>query len=193
MHRAAMRPEGITVTRCLTLAAAATVLVSALAVTACSKPPADGGGVATAATGGSATPAATPSRDLLAEMRRWAQCMRQHDVDMPDPQSVKGAFDGFDWPDKDDPEAARVDTARQACTQYDTFSEYTEPFSTAQLQAWLAWAQCMRGHGLEVSDPDPSGKPPMVNLKKHRTQPDVLAAAETDCLDDLVTARNTGQ
>jgi hypothetical protein len=92
---------------------------------------------------------------------KFAQCMRDHGVDMPDPETddkgrvrlrVGGAGAKVD---KD-----KVDAAMEACKKYSPIGdsgrlkdlENNPEFQEAQLH----WAQCMRDHGVDVPDPGSS-------------------------------------
>jgi hypothetical protein len=92
---------------------------------------------------------------------KFAQCMRDHGVDMPDPETddngrvrlrVGGAGGKVD---KD-----KVDAAMEACKKYSPIGdsgrlkdlENNPEFQEAQLH----WAQCMRDHGVDVPDPGSS-------------------------------------
>jgi hypothetical protein len=88
---------------------------------------------------------------------KFAQCMRDNGVDIPDPQTDdQGRFslrlDGGAKVDKD-----KVDAAMKACKKYNPIGdggrlrdlENDPEFQEAQLR----WAQCMRDHGVDVPDP----------------------------------------
>lgn len=74
---------------------------------------------------------------------QWARCMRQHGVDVPDSGNL----------DRTSKDAAdtQFQTAMQACQKY-------RPQMSLQqqqqfMQGLLAWAQCMRDHGIQIDDP----------------------------------------
>jgi hypothetical protein len=87
----------------------------------------------------------------------YAQCMREHGVDMPDPQ-----FDGGGimqrGPDENTPRAT-MEKAEDACKQIREAMEPREPPSEEQQkemkEAALAHARCMREHGIDKF-PDPT-------------------------------------
>ena len=87
----------------------------------------------------------------------YAQCMREHGVDMPDPQ-----FDGGGimqrGPDENTPRAT-VEKADAACKEIRERMEPSEPPSEAEQkkmrEAALAHARCMREHGI-TKFPDPT-------------------------------------
>jgi hypothetical protein len=82
----------------------------------------------------------------------WARCMRQHGVDLPDPQ-----FSGDDiaqqLPDRAVRNSAKFKAAEQACKQYLSNGAQAPPSAQERQQA-LAFARCMRQHGITTM-PDP--------------------------------------
>jgi hypothetical protein len=116
----------------------------------------DGTTTTTAAASGEADQA-----DAEQAMLDFATCMREHGIDMPDPQfngSGGGVFtagkEGADNPvDK-----AKLDEAQQACQSYlDKVKQNAPPMDPAKLeeekQRLLDFAQCMRDHGIDFPDP----------------------------------------
>ena len=89
----------------------------------------------------------------------FARCMREHGVDMPDPQFEGGRITQRAFP-AGDPETVRE--AEQACAKY---REKVKPpeLSDAEKEqlrkAALEHARCMREHGIDMPDPqfDESG------------------------------------
>jgi hypothetical protein len=108
--------------------------------------------------GGSATSTTTAGgrQDDMQKALNWARCMRQHGVNMPDPR-----FDaqGRMLP----PEPAAVPNAQaklkskaaeQACKQYEpSGGPPTHPPGAQERQQALAFARCLRQHGINVPDP----------------------------------------
>src|SRR5215218_10169877 len=86
----------------------------------------------------------------------YAQCMRQHGVDMPDPQFQGGGIMQR-GPDEKTPRAT-VEKAEDACKEIREAMEPSEPPSEEEQKemkdAALAHARCMREHGIE-NFPDP--------------------------------------
>jgi hypothetical protein len=87
----------------------------------------------------------------------YAQCMRRHGVDMPDPQFQGGGIMQR-GPDEHTPRAT-VDKAEEACKAIRERMEPSEPPSEAEQkqmrEAALAHARCMREHGI-TKFPDPT-------------------------------------
>lgn len=79
----------------------------------------------------------------------YAQCMREHGIDMPDP--VNGRFDFRTGPGDEE----KMEEAQEACQ--DILEDVAPPFDEeqqAELQdAMLAFARCMREHGIDFPDP----------------------------------------
>jgi hypothetical protein len=129
---------------------------------ACTGGGAGNNGVATlnsADPGASAAPSASinPQDALLA----YARCMREHGIDMPDPQFDEtngkfqvqiGASGGAKPTDKE-----KIDAAQQACQHFMDGVAFG-PGKGGQIDqetqdALLAFAQCMREHGIDFPDP----------------------------------------
>ena len=144
------------------LAALVAMLALALAVAACG-----GGGKANgvASLSGANKPTATttakPSskQDAMQAALAFARCMRQHGIDLPDPQfngnAVSQEFTarrGGKGPD-----SPKFKAAQQACNKYlPNGGQPTKP-DPQQQQQMLAFARCMRQHGIDVPDPGASG------------------------------------
>jgi hypothetical protein len=121
---------------------AALLAVSPLALAACG---ADGGG-----SGDSAATREQKNRDA---QLAFAKCMREHGIDMPDPNPNQGGI-SLNVPKGTSP--AKVDAADEACRKYldavqgpDLSPEQEKKFQ----QAALAQARCMREHGVDMPDP----------------------------------------
>jgi hypothetical protein len=108
-------------------------------------------GVATAATAAaSARPSPTPSLSDQERQIRFAECMRDHGVNVPDPGSNGGRVQ-IQANDK-----GKAQAALQACQQYLPGGTLPGPPSAAQLNQMREFAKCMRDHGVNVPDPDPN-------------------------------------
>ena len=93
---------------------------------------------------------------------KWAQCMRQHGVDVTDPDSkggvtiqASGTASGpgaKGSPDQGPP--SEVQAAMNACKQYQpNGGQASRPPNQQQLDAAIKFAQCMRDHGIPMQDP----------------------------------------
>ncbi len=90
---------------------------------------------------------------------KFSKCMREHGIDMPDPQRVgtggiKLTGRGLNFNDP------KMKSAQDACKKYMQIGggETVDPAKRAQLQeAALNYARCMRGHGVDMPDPKLAG------------------------------------
>jgi hypothetical protein len=124
------------------------VATMALVVTiaGCSQAPTTG------SPGGSASAGASSLADAVA----YSQCVRSHGVpNFPDP--VKTPDGGYGYrTTRIDPNSAAFQEALRACKALPSpWNSTSQQLSTAQQQAWLNWAKCIRSHGLP-NFPDPT-------------------------------------
>jgi hypothetical protein len=107
---------------------------------------------AVAAAGRSGSSGATP----LAQAVAYSQCVRSHGVpDFPDPVQTPSGGYGYRTAGID-PNSAAFQGALQVCNSLPSpWNSASRQLSTAQQQAWLNWAQCIRSNGLP-SFPDPT-------------------------------------
>jgi len=143
--------------------------VACLAVTGCRGDTDKGDGVATA--GGTPTSNASGNSDAGADdgdmaekMRKFASCMREHGVDMPDPEvddkgRVKvqigggGTTGGGNPPDKE-----KVEAAQRECQQYLPNGGEPPKMDAADVEKMRQFAKCMRENGIpDFPDPQPDG------------------------------------
>ncbi|MFD0736095.1 hypothetical protein [Planotetraspora mira] len=102
----------------------------------------------------SASPA--PSVDPAEQGRKFAQCMRDHGVDMPDPETDgKGGMRIRVNAGKGG--EAKVEKAMEACRSLNPMGEKGREISPEQQEQALAFTKCMRDHGVDMPDPDFSG------------------------------------
>jgi hypothetical protein len=110
-----------------------------------------------AACGGDDAAGDSPSASREQQMRdaglEFAQCMREHGIDMPDP---KPGSRGIQLSVKKGTSPDKVDAADKACRKY--LEKFKPPaMSEAQQKqfrdAALAQARCMREHGVDMPDP----------------------------------------
>lgn len=128
------------------------------------------------------TPSATPSLSLRERGIRYAQCMRQHGVPMPDPGP--DGDHGMATGDKDRIDEDVLRKAEEACKQYQPAG--SGPDEAAKLDAMREYARCMRAHRVEnFPDPDASGR---IQLPQEQTDPDYDQAKAT-CDDHVRSYR----
>ncbi|QYC44414.1 hypothetical protein Nocox_34240 [Nonomuraea coxensis DSM 45129] len=132
-------------------ALAAAPVAFALLLTGCAA--ADGGGSGVASVTGARTGAgATPSADPQDKGIKYAQCMREHGIDMPDPEPGKGVTMriGPGTPKE------KVEQAEQECKQWAPAGRAEGGGDPKRAEALRKVAQCMRDNGVEKY-PDPDG------------------------------------
>jgi hypothetical protein len=126
------------------------LVAGALALGACGSSDDDGGGSATGA---------SRQDKAFAGALKFSQCMREHGIDMPDPQRVgKGRIKLAGG--KVNPNDPKTKAAQSACRKYMEIGggEAVDPAKRAKLQeAALKFARCMREHGVNIPDPQLSG------------------------------------
>jgi hypothetical protein len=159
-------------------------------------------GVATVGGGtGKANASPTASVDPQTAMLNFARCMRDHGVDMPDPDAdgkvTMGASGG-------PINKTQMDAAQAACRQYMPNGGAPPSMSPEELEQLRKFAQCMRDHGVQMADPDAdngglsiqggtgkvdSSASPGIDKGKSLDDPNFKAAEEA-CKDKLPKRRN---
>ena len=157
-------------------------LVLAVALAGCGSGDGDDG-VASAGNGQPAKPsaAASLSRDEMGV--KFAQCMRENGIDMPDPEPGKGPQVKITGGTSQ----ATVDKAMEACRQYSPMMN--APGGNAQMdENNRKFAKCMRDNGVEqFADPEPG----QVGIRidgKIADDPD-FAKAQQQCQSILAGAK----
>jgi hypothetical protein len=109
--------------------------------------------------GTTTTTAATSEADAQQAMLDFAKCMREHGIDMPDPQFDENGSGTFTAGAAGDPaDKTKLDEAQKACQSYlDKAKSNAPPMDPAKIEAekqrMLDFAQCMRDHGIDFPDP----------------------------------------
>jgi hypothetical protein len=159
------------------------LLVLALAVAGCGG--GNDGNDGVASLGGSDQATATTSPGGSSDPRQgalaYARCMRQHGINMPDPNP------DIDWGQEG--QAPGWDAAWQACQQLLPPSDLPQssPPSAQELGQLRAFAVCMRAHDIDMSDPDPqTGNMTTGSVTRDQERNDpAFKAAEATCRDKL--------
>ncbi|WP_043630189.1 hypothetical protein [Nonomuraea candida] len=117
----------------------------------------DGGGGSDVAsvsggTGGQTAAGAKPSTNPQEQGLKFAQCMRENGVDVPDPDSSGRFMMKFD---KNTPQE-KVQAAQEACKQYAPSGQRKNGGDPKMAENLRKLAQCMRDNGVEAY-PDPEG------------------------------------
>ena len=125
-------------------------------------------------------------------MLAYAKCMREHGIDMPDPQPGQRGI-RLTAPEGVTPE--EMEKAEGACRKHledIEAPELTEEQQKEFQEAALAHARCMREHGIDIPDPtfDEDGRAEIrIRREARRTGPDPdepkWKAAEEACRDKL--------
>src|SRR5262245_19155624 len=110
----------------------------------------DGPGIATAA-GATAQPTPTASLSDDEKRRQFAQCMRDHGIDVEDPSGNGGGV-MIRGTDKN-----RADTAMRACQTLLPGGSLSRSLTPEHLAEMHHCTQCLRDHGVNVAAPDPNG------------------------------------
>ncbi|UBU09122.1 hypothetical protein [Nonomuraea gerenzanensis] len=135
----------------------------ALALAGCGAPAAREDGVVSAGGGtASAEPAASASASLDPEdaALKFAQCMREYGVDMPDPKEGRVRLTVPEGADK-----KKLEEAQQAChpIMEAAVGEGEGP-DAADHDQLVKFARCMREQGVDLADPQP-GRPLRMDLR----------------------------
>ncbi|MFB9893296.1 hypothetical protein [Planobispora takensis] len=126
----------------------AVALVSLAALAACGQAP-----KAEVASAGGPAASASPSASSQADGVKFAQCMREHGVDMPDPEPGGGPVRIQAKGDRN-----TLEKAHKACQKYapTKLGKSLKDDPGAQ-KAMLQFVRCMRENGVDMPDPDFSG------------------------------------
>ena len=147
---------------------AAMAAITALAFAGCRGDSDKGDGVATA--GGTPTASTTGnngnSGDTAEQMRRFASCMREQGIDMPDPEvdsegrvrmqvGTGGQQEGGGGTP---PDRGKFEAAQKACQQYLPNGGEPPKLDPEQVEQARQFAKCMRENGVPAfPDPQPDG------------------------------------
>jgi hypothetical protein len=120
---------------------------------------------------------------------KFAKCMREHGIDMPDPtrSSGGGILQKMGGPGKQDrgPNDPKLKVADKACAKYRELGggEAPDPAAMAkQRDAFVAYARCMRGKNINMPDPKVSSHGIEMSIGKGiRPDSAVFKAADKAC------------
>jgi hypothetical protein len=133
------------------------LLALMLAVVACGSGKSNGVASLSGANRPTATTSPGGSSDSQQAALNWARCMRQHGINMPDPKIDATEGIGGLLPRGVSPDDPKFKAAQQACQQYAPNGGQPPKPSPQQQQKLLAFARCMRQHGVNMPDPDANG------------------------------------
>jgi hypothetical protein len=142
--------------------------------------------------GGSGSGAKSQDDKAFEGALKYAKCMREHGIDMPDPQRVGSGGIKQTMNGKPGSKAA-MQAAQNACKKYQQLGGGRAPSAAEQTKiknALLAYAKCMRDHGIDVPDPKFSGGGIQFELgSRNRSGPNpnspALKAADQACHSTL--------
>jgi len=130
------------------------------------------------------TTTTTEAVDPEDAMQEYAECMREHGIEMPDPGDAEGAVIAIEGGEALDFEAfeeagAECDTILEAA-----FGEFElSPEQEAEMMDQeLAFAQCMRDNGVDWPDPTSDGST-VIELGDD-ADPETINAAMETCMGD---------
>jgi hypothetical protein len=130
------------------------LLVLALAIGACGGDGGNSNGVASLDGGKATTTTRAGAGNDRQKALAYARCMRQHGIDAPDPTFDAAGHMGMQMPSGVGPDDPKFKAAEQACKQYAPSAE-PEKVDPQVQQQMLAFARCMRQHGINIADPKP--------------------------------------
>ncbi|WP_433467661.1 hypothetical protein [Spirillospora sp. CA-128828] len=152
---------------------AALPLALTLALTGCGSDDKGDGGVASVggAKNGGASGGPKLSQDEMGV--KFAQCMREHGVDMEDPKPGGGIQIKTKGKKED------IDKAMEACRQYNPMANRTGAPDPKQQERAREFAKCMRQNGVEkFPDPDPNQPGIRIDRNTVGNDPDLEKAQE---------------
>jgi hypothetical protein len=148
------------------------------------------------ATGTTTGTAKAPGKDPQQAALDFARCMRAHGVEMPDPEvddqgRIKVRIGAAGAGRRPDPK--KLEAAQKACGGLLGGGDGGRQLDPAERDAMVAFARCMREHGIDM--PDPTGDGLTVRRDKGRgPDPDSekFKAAERACDHYLANLRPAG-
>ncbi|MFG1827651.1 hypothetical protein ACGFIJ_34690 [Microbispora bryophytorum] len=156
----------------------------ALALAGCGAAPADDGiaSASGARSGTTARPSASATVDRQEAQLKFAQCMREHGVDIPDPGP-----DGRVRIIGKKGDEASMEKAMQACRHFmkDAVGDKPGGDDPQARDRMVKFAQCMREHGIDIPDPAP-GQGLQVRIKPD--QKNAMEEAQKAC-EELAPGR----
>jgi hypothetical protein len=106
-----------------------------------------------------------------------ARCLRQHGINVPDPRIEANGRTAWQLPAGVSPDSPRFKAANQACRQSRPNGGQAQRPSPQQQQEMVAFARCMRQHGIDLPDPKPDGSLPDRGRGLNPDDPKFKAAA----------------
>ncbi|GAB7191922.1 hypothetical protein NUM3379_26300 [Kineococcus sp. NUM-3379] len=158
------------------------LLVGTLLLGACGQGAGGAGEPVAGAAGGAGSPAPAPERSLSPEEAglRFARCMRENGVDVPDPEPGTGGRMGIPADGSVDAEA--VQEAHEACEEFAPAGTGSGAVDPEVQDRMRDFAKCMRENGVDVPDPGPGGGPVVIGPEAAGVPQAVQEAANEACM-----------
>lgn len=138
-------------------------------------------GVASA--GGNGKASSAPSADPTNDPLKFAQCMRSHGVDVPDPDPNGGGYSSMAQAVRKAPKDKR-NAALNACQKY-VGGVIAAKNSPQYQNALVKYVNCLQKHGVNIADPDPAtGKLSSTSRDKLRHPDATTQKALNACADE---------
>ncbi|HZM77946.1 MAG TPA: hypothetical protein VFC19_19685 [Candidatus Limnocylindrales bacterium] len=132
---------------------------------------------------GGTQPAGTPGTPGTGgDRQKWLVCLQEQGIKI-----VDGKPD-YSQMDKD-----KIPAAERACAQYDTPDDLARPLTTAEIEMYRKWAQCMRDKGIDMGDPDPSIADGRPMPRSTRSSLEDLRRAQEACENLAVPTQGLGR
>ncbi|WP_030454522.1 hypothetical protein [Herbidospora cretacea] len=133
-------------------------------------------GVATA--GGGSASAAAPSPSASGDAVKFAQCMREHGIDVPDPEPGGNAVrvrikEGVD--------PATVEKANAECAEFRPIGGGPPMGDAAFADAVQKYTDCMRDNGVDMPDPQVDGGRMLIRAPKDVMDSPEAKKAQATC------------
>jgi len=132
-----------------------------------------------------------PSEDPEEAMLAFTECMRDHGVDMPDPQTAGSGGGRVITMDDNAMDQENFEEAQEACEPLmeavvDDIER--DPEREAEMrEQMLEFSQCMRDHGIDMPDPtfsDSGGVEMQMGSEGEEIDEEAMEAASEACADD---------
>lgn len=142
-----------------------------------------GGDNGVASAGGNGKASSAPSADPTNDPLKFAQCMRSHGVNVPDPDPNGGGYQALAQAVRKAPKDKR-NAAMNACQQY--LGGVIAAKNSPQYQdAMVKYVKCLQQHGAKIDDPDPATGRLSTSSRDKLQHPDATTQkAKTACADD---------
>jgi len=120
------------------------------------------------------------------QMRAYAKCMREHGIDVkdPEPPSGGGQSGGIGISIDGPGEKEKVDKANAACKHLMPNGGEPEKPSAEDLDEARKTAKCLRDHGIDVKDPTAEDPGLNVSAGENGNDPDKVDKAMQECMPE---------